>query len=1512
MDEMELTLLEDTFDETWSLSDKDIDEILGIEHGGEDLNASMIDEAVDAFIDSNGQVPEKRKNLFKELFKREIKKKKLPKDEETGAEDDFNLSVLLYTYDTDPIEFNTVISGMFEDAVLSEDLEHKVVGDLCALRYEEYEVYKETLTRELSAVSHLEGYEELSGSLMERLYAAASAADQSADYLQEEYGYSVSMIYDLHSAATDTVNEYLGRENTDLDRLIQGADSIMQECVGTAVTEVEQSYNFIHPHALTIHAGMFDLSDLHREMAVENTRENTYGFPVAGDKFHEITSGESIFSSTAEQGVNNSFLYREDSFTNNYHTADDGIAYGPSFADMDDERYREYGVNPELVNGVYAPVATGAIDSYRQDMLSLTDEIRVCKKQIGELSEEYEAIKDETALEMRAKKDELAETIDEARERLNTLQAHFHEREQETNDALKKETSHLEDVNARIRTQAASETDEALLIEKKNAESRCQELSAKQSIDEALKTDAGFYHQKMLGEANMVMRRNNEHVQHGTESTPDGLHTGDKSREEGRAIDTKVFAPFYAIKPVDDFFEGVGELSKDIVPLSRIEGSAVDGYRELKNTYTFQTALSFLSLMGYASDYSILKEHNRKCGMAFEAFRMLGLDPSQAQGVTGAVSVNVKRAEADALLSKIRERDTEGRFFDLKRSDIIRAKDAFLERKAVADQILGADQKGFLSKAEIDFLNSKAFYLNSGGTDFARILNKYMKNAGSVLSNKRDLTRYSSRDLGRMANNPEKYGYSRMEGSLIKNLAQRRHKESIKNARNNLSRGILRRSGSVLANRIASMDEGMAKLLNKIQISMNHYRVIARLATVSAGVIRVYMPNTKIAGVLKKRDLRIAAKKEARALKKKELLNKAKQPAVKAGNAAKNTMAKVSRKWQHSESGKKAISRMHRLTNTRFVKAAKKAGKAARRGTRAVRSTAGTVTRIMKLPFQALGKFFAFFNHAKTVIIRYLGMGIISFISWILYALGILAVLIMVCELASCSFSGATKQVSETILRSKEETIVGYAHYKDIEKDIKKLKALDKKIYEEAVSFGEGRPPAPYDQVYDGKTIREWGSPDKERGYFIHYFDATGREIPSATTNAKDIEALCMAMCGNVVEGRYNSAARGKREFDQLIEDMHELMICRDPATGKPFTYEPTEIYYCSEGCREYPTYVPYYCTRWSTYQEYYRMKSAGVHFYENLAPYTGSGCEYRDVWVDTSHYEWDEYWVDGYYDYYGNWVSGYYESYRYWVDEGHWEEEPYCPGHYNRVNCCYGHRDVDINIKMYDLRYVISHNIYPSDWQSKPYANLIREFVEAGAWRSEWYPKLANNLYYGDWYYLYGFDVEGGAGFSTASALTDAEIKEILDRYDGDISAAREEIIKFALSAVGKIGYQWGGKADGIGWSATFGSDTPDGKDRTNGLDCSGFVQWVFLSTLGVKLPGGTAGYSATADSIGYGELKIGDLGFADIPGAESNHIGIYAGKNEQGQDMWVHCAGSTGVTYGSANFKYFYNVLQ
>jgi len=174
----------------------------------------------------------------------------------------------------------------------------------------------------------------------------------------------------------------------------------------------------------------------------------------------------------------------------------------------------------------------------------------------------------------------------------------------------------------------------------------------------------------------------------------------------------------------------------------------------------------------------------------------------------------------------------------------------------------------------------------------------------------------------------------------------------------------------------------------------------------------------------------------------------------------------------------------------------------------------------------------------------------------------------------------------------------------------------------------------------------------------------------------------------------------------------------------------------------------------------------------------------------------------------------------------------------------------------------------------------------------------------------LYGTVVNG-----QTPPITDEELTAFLDNLT--CSPARKELIRAALSLVGRVPYFWGGKS-APGWNdewntpklVTATGDVTTGTLRPYGLDCSGFVDWVYDTALGMSLPGGSAGLWNSSAAITEAELEPGDLGFLEEPSPTStNHVLIYAGKDESGRDMWVHCNGDTGdVTLNSPSYVKFY----
>ena len=78
-------------------------------------------------------------------------------------------------------------------------------------------------------------------------------------------------------------------------------------------------------------------------------------------------------------------------------------------------------------------------------------------------------------------------------------------------------------------------------------------------------------------------------------------------------------------------------------------------------------------------------------------------------------------------------------------------------------------------------------------------------------------------------------------------------------------------------------------------------------------------------------------------------------------------------------------------------------------------------------------------------------------------------------------------------------------------------------------------------------------------------------------------------------------------------------------------------------------------------------------------------------------------------------------------------------------------------------------------------------------------------------------------------------------------------------------------------------------------GLDCSGFVTWVFINATGdpsyVNVIGhGARNQHAKRQSISWSEAQPGDLVFDPDLG----HVGIGAGEDDNGNLLVIHCASS------------------
>jgi cell wall-associated NlpC family hydrolase len=108
-----------------------------------------------------------------------------------------------------------------------------------------------------------------------------------------------------------------------------------------------------------------------------------------------------------------------------------------------------------------------------------------------------------------------------------------------------------------------------------------------------------------------------------------------------------------------------------------------------------------------------------------------------------------------------------------------------------------------------------------------------------------------------------------------------------------------------------------------------------------------------------------------------------------------------------------------------------------------------------------------------------------------------------------------------------------------------------------------------------------------------------------------------------------------------------------------------------------------------------------------------------------------------------------------------------------------------------------------------------------------------------------------------------------------------------FLSGMAGKAGDVVVGALNMIGVRYRWGGNSPD-----SGLDCSGFVRYVFQDTLGMALPRRAEEISRVGEKVRMSELKPGDLVFFNTMRRTFSHVGIYIGDNK-----FVHSP-STGST--------------
>lgn len=213
----------------------------------------------------------------------------------------------------------------------------------------------------------------------------------------------------------------------------------------------------------------------------------------------------------------------------------------------------------------------------------------------------------------------------------------------------------------------------------------------------------------------------------------------------------------------------------------------------------------------------------------------------------------------------------------------------------------------------------------------------------------------------------------------------------------------------------------------------------------------------------------------------------------------------------------------------------------------------------------------------------------------------------------------------------------------------------------------------------------------------------------------------------------------------------------------------------------------------------------------------------------------------------------------------------------------CPGHVDLYIQVKLLglnDRNGLISIDAIGNDPDS----------ITADGWQgwTEETLSYVNAISSQDWFADYGLSI---SAISLSTPLSGQEIADYMDQLPKDLSETRREIIHFALSSVGRVPYYWGGKASHAGYEGNqFGALVPsDHEGRIlKGLDCSGWIDWVYWSATGKRLAGSsTSSLILCGEKISRSDLKPGDI---IVRTGTSAHVVMFLSWSADGRMNVIH----------------------
>ena len=240
---------------------------------------------------------------------------------------------------------------------------------------------------------------------------------------------------------------------------------------------------------------------------------------------------------------------------------------------------------------------------------------------------------------------------------------------------------------------------------------------------------------------------------------------------------------------------------------------------------------------------------------------------------------------------------------------------------------------------------------------------------------------------------------------------------------------------------------------------------------------------------------------------------------------------------------------------------------------------------------------------------------------------------------------------------------------------------------------------------------------------------------------------------------------------------------------------------------------------------------------------------------------------------------------------------ESYCPGHIDIY--------VTVTIRGIDDR----NGLFAADRIGNDESNFTDKWQ---GWTEEMM-EYARALNAQDWLDNYGLSI---SSINLNNPLTPEEIANYIATLPADIDPLRKDIIEFALNSVGKVPYYWGGKPSGGGYEVNNFSTliAPDTRGRIlKGLDCSGWINWVYWSVTGSSLPGESTGtLVGCGRKISRSELKAGDI---IIRVGGDAHVVMFLCWAEDGDFYAIHETGgvinNVTVSKMTANWPYYRSLI-